>query len=167
MCGRELTLELSQETAPTPGQPAKRALPIPVTVGLLDSDGRTQAFLRDGVAMDETVVVLDGPKAKVVLSGVEERPVVSALRRFSAPVKLSTDADARDRYVLLAGDPDLFNRWEAGQELARTLILGRATGRADETPSPGGIVVKDWPIGCFRKLAAISAWQRMQAESPT
>jgi aminopeptidase N len=129
---RELTLEFAQETAPTPGQPTKGALPIPVTVGLLDAEGRTQAFLRDGQAADETLVVLDGAKTKVVLTGVDERPVVSALRGFSAPVKLTSDAEARDRYILLAGDPDLFNRWEAGQELARALILGRATGMADE-----------------------------------
>jgi aminopeptidase N len=129
---RELELEILQETAPTPGQSAKIPLPIPVTVGLLDGDGRTQAFVRDGVAVDETVIVLDGARTKVTLSGVDERPVVSALRGFSAPVKMTSDAEARDRYILLAGDPDLFNRWEAGQELARALILGRATGQADE-----------------------------------
>jgi len=128
----ELALELIQETAPTPGQPTKRPLPIPVIVGLLDSDGRTQAFMRDGRAVDETVVVLEGERTKVRLTGVDERPVVSALRGFSAPVKLASNAEARDRYLLLAGDPDLFNRWEAGQELARALILSRATGQANE-----------------------------------
>jgi aminopeptidase N len=129
---RTLELELSQETAPTPGQANKHALPIPVIVGLLDQDGRTQAFERDGQVVDETLIVLDGDRAKVTLTGVEERPVVSALRGFSAPVTLTSDAQARDRYVLLAGDPDLFNRWEAGQELARALILARAGGSPDE-----------------------------------
>ncbi|HEX3886971.1 MAG TPA: aminopeptidase N [Phenylobacterium sp.] len=128
----ELHLEFAQGTAPTPGQAAKGALPIPVIVGLLDQEGRTQAFVRDGQAVDETVVVLDAARTKVTLTGVDERPVVSALRRFSAPVKLASNAEARDRYVLLAGDPDLFNRWEAGQELARALILARASGLADE-----------------------------------
>ena len=129
---KSLDIELSQETPPTPGQPVKRPLPIPVTVGLLDQDGRTLAFQRDGQAVDETVVVLDAAKARVTLRDVEEKPVVSALRGFSAPVVLTSDAEARDRYVLLAGDPDLFNRWEAGQELARELILGRAGGSPDE-----------------------------------
>lgn len=127
-----LELELKQETPPTPGQPVKRPLPAPVTVGLLDHDGRTIAFERDGQAMDETVVVLDKPSAKVVLTGVDRPPVVSALRGFSAPVVLKTDAKPKDRYVQLAADPDLFNRWEAGQELARGLILGRAGGKPDE-----------------------------------
>lgn len=129
---RTLELELAQETPPTPGQPTKRPLPIPVTVGLLDLEGRTLAFERDGQAVDETVVVLDAARAKVTLTGVDSRPVVSALRGFSAPVLLETDAPAKDRYVQLAGDPDLFNRWEAGQDLARALILSRAGGRPDE-----------------------------------
>ncbi|HVI34367.1 aminopeptidase N [Phenylobacterium sp.] len=129
---RTLDLELAQETPPTPGQPTKKPLPIPVTVGLLDHDGRTLAFERDGRAVDETVVVLDAARAKVTLTGVDSRPVVSALRGFSAPVLLETDAPSKDRYVQLASDPDLFNRWEAGQDLARALILSRAGGRPDE-----------------------------------
>ena len=129
---RTLRIELSQETGPTPGQPTKRPLPIPVTIGLLDHEGRTQAFVRDGEAVDQTVVVLDGARTHVTLHDVDEKPVVSALRGFSAPVLLESNAEARDRYVLLAGDPDLFNRWEAGQELARELILARAGGRPDE-----------------------------------
>ncbi|MDB5450691.1 MAG: pepN, partial [Phenylobacterium sp.] len=127
-----LHLEFTQATPPTPGQPTKRPLPIPVTIGLLDQDGRTQAFERDGKAIDETVIVLDGPSARVTLTGVDRPPVVSALRGFSAPVLLESDAEPKDRYVLLAGDPDLFNRWEAGQELARALILARAQGLPDE-----------------------------------
>ncbi len=129
---RTLELEITQETPPTPGQPTKRALPMPVTLGLLDHDGRTQAFVRDGEAMDQTVIVLEGARTRVTLTGVDQRPVISALRGFSAPVMLESNAEARDRYVLLAGDPDLFNRWEAGQELARALILERAGGHPDE-----------------------------------
>ena len=90
------------------------------------------AFERDGRAMDETVVVLDAAETRVTLTGVDSKPVVSALRGFSAPVVLSSDAEPKDRYALLAADPDLFNRWEAGQELARELILARAEGRPDE-----------------------------------
>lgn len=129
---RTLDLELSQETPATPGQPHKKPLPIPVTLGLLDGEGRTLAFERDGQALDETLIVLDQAQAKVTLTGVDTAPVISPLRGFSSPVELTTDARASDRYVQLAGDPDLFNRWEAGQELARALILARAKGAPDE-----------------------------------
>jgi len=119
-----LEITLTQTTAPTPGQPVKQALPIPVTIGLLDADG---ASIRDS-----EVVVLDGPSKSVRWEGIASVPVISALRGFSAPVTLTTDARPADGYVLFAADPDLFNRWEAGQTLARDLILGRAAGSADE-----------------------------------
>jgi len=131
---KTLELKLSQATLPTPGQPTKRPLPTPLAIGLLDADGRVQTFRAPGgeAAVDETVIVLDEASRTVRLEGVERPPVLSALRGFSAPVKLTTDSPARDRYVLLAGDPDLFNRWEAGQDLARDLILARAAGSPDE-----------------------------------
>ncbi|MCH1927413.1 DUF3458 domain-containing protein, partial [Shewanella sp. C31] len=91
---RTLELKLSQETPPTPGQAYKRPLPIPVRLGLLDQEGRTLAFERDGQAVDETVVVLDEAQVTLTLSGVDRPPVVSALRGFSAPVVLKTDAPA-------------------------------------------------------------------------
>jgi aminopeptidase N len=129
---RKLELEISQETPPTPGQPSKRPLPTPVRLGLLDHEGRALAFERDGEAVDETVVVVDSQKTKLTLTGVDRPPVVSALRGFSAPVLLTTDAEPKDRYVQMAADADLFNRWEAAQDLARELILGRAAGVPDE-----------------------------------
>ncbi|MGH6988955.1 MAG: aminopeptidase N, partial [Stellaceae bacterium] len=121
---RTLDLTLTQKTAPTPGQAAKRALPIPVALGLLDEDGRAQR--------ESEMIVLDGPERHLRLDGVGRRPVLSALRGFSAPVNLVTDAPAGDAYVLLSADSDLFNRWEAGQILARNLILARAQGAPDE-----------------------------------
>ncbi len=129
---RTLDLTLTQTHPATSGQPDKRALPIPVTLGLLDAEGRTLAFERDGVAVDETVVVLDQAQTRVTLTGVDSRPVVSALRGFSAPVVLTTDAEPKARYLQLASDPDLFNRWEAGQDLASDLILSRAAGKPNE-----------------------------------
>ena len=121
---KTLDLTLTQSTAPTPGQDHKKPLPIPVAFGLLDQDGRE---LRS-----TEVIVFDTAEHHVRLEGVSDTPILSALRGFSAPVNLTTDAPARDAYGLLAGDPDLFNRWEAGQSLARDLILARAAGRPDE-----------------------------------
>ncbi|MDQ0463545.1 aminopeptidase N [Caulobacter ginsengisoli] len=119
-----LELTLRQSTAPTPGQPNKQPLPTPIAIGLLDDDGRP---LRE-----TEVVLLDSAEKTVRLDGVTRQPVISALRGFSAPVRLTIERPAKDRYVLLAADPDLFNRWEAGQELARDLILSRAGGTPDE-----------------------------------
>ncbi len=121
---KALEIILQQSTAPTPGQPDKVALPIPIQLGLIDEDGRPLT--------DTELVVLDSPSRTITIENVAREPIVSALRGFSAPVNLTTDTPAKDAYVLLAADPDLFNRWEAGQGLARDLILARAAGRPDE-----------------------------------
>jgi len=130
---KALDLVLTQATGPTPGQPDKRPLPIPMRLGLLDADGNALDFRApdDEQAVRDTVIVLDSAERRVRLTGVERAPVVSALRQFSAPVTLTSAAASDDGYVLLAADPDLFNRWEAGQRLARALILGRADGQPD------------------------------------
>jgi aminopeptidase N len=121
---RALELVITQATGPTPGQADKRPLTIPLAFGLLDEEGRP--------LKSTEVVVLSGAETRLRIEDVASTPVLSALRGFSAPVKLTTDAPDRDAYVLLASDPDLFNRWEAGQNLARALILARADGAPDE-----------------------------------
>jgi len=96
-------------------------------------DGERLAFdAPDGTRGDETTVVLDTARMQVRLGGVARRPVLSLLRGFSAPVRLTAAVADQDRYVLMASDPDLFNRWEAGQALGQALILARAGGRPDE-----------------------------------
>jgi aminopeptidase N len=130
---RTLTLNFTQTTAPTPGQLDKASLPVPVRLGLLDEEGRSLSFRLPGesATVEEAVLVVDKAEQSVRLEGVARPPVLSALRAFSAPVKLSTDAPPEHRFVRLASDPDLFNRWEAGQNLARDLILARASGEPD------------------------------------
>jgi aminopeptidase N len=131
---KTLDLRLAQTTRPTPGQDKKACVPVPVRLGLLDEDGRVQTFRTTGNdrTVDETTIVMDQAEMRVRLAEVERRPVLSALRGFSAPVTLSTDAPEAHRFVRLAADPDLFNRWEAGQNLARDLILERACSTPDE-----------------------------------
>jgi aminopeptidase N len=130
---KALELELRQSTPPTPGQAEKSPAPIPIRLGLLDEDGKSMSFRAPGAEepAEEATLVLRERAMTVRLEGVARRPILSALRGFSAPVKLKADPPPEDRYAMLAGDPDLFNRWEAGQSLAEELILKRARGRAD------------------------------------
>ncbi|KAH0756696.1 hypothetical protein KY290_026966 [Solanum tuberosum] len=58
-----------------------------------------------------------------VFNDVSERPTPSILRGFSAPIRLESDLTDNDLLFLLAHDSDEFNRWEAGQVLARKLML--------------------------------------------
>jgi aminopeptidase N len=54
---------------------------------------------------------------------VKGRPVPSLLRGFSAPVILKYPYTDEDLLHLMARDDDPFNRWEAGQRLATSIIL--------------------------------------------
>jgi aminopeptidase N len=117
---RTYTLTLEQTCAPTPGQPEKQPFVIPVALGLLGRDG-TPLPLRlaaDGEPVGQTLLVLDAPSAVWTFHGIDEAPVPSLLRGFSAPVQLDDGLSDAELLVLLAHDPDPFNRWEAGQRLA-------------------------------------------------
>jgi aminopeptidase N len=128
-----LTLKLAQSTPPTPGQPDKAALVAPLRLGLLDEDGGVQSFRAPGNdgPVSEALLAFDSSEAEVHLDDVARAPVISALRGFSAPVTLTLAEPPAHRFVRFAADPDLFNRWEAGQGLARDLILARAGGAPD------------------------------------
>jgi aminopeptidase N len=120
---KTLSLTLKQTTAPTPGQPDKTAVPIPVRFGMLNEDGEAQAFTLDVESLTEGLYVLRDTDAVVTLHDVAEPPVLSALRHFSAPVILSLEEGPDAAFARMKGDPDPFNRWEAAQGLARDLIL--------------------------------------------
>ncbi|HWM42364.1 MAG TPA: aminopeptidase N [Burkholderiales bacterium] len=55
-----------------------------------------------------------------------EKPVPSLLREFSAPVILDYPYSEDDLLHLMARDDDPFNRWEAGQRLAASIILDKS-----------------------------------------
>jgi aminopeptidase N len=93
---------------------------IPLAVGLVGPRG--EELLPEGTR----VLSLREPEALFVFDDIPARPVPSLLRGFSAPVLLKYDF-AEDALVhLMAHDRDAFNRWEAGQRLATTIILERA-----------------------------------------
>ncbi|PAN36740.1 hypothetical protein PAHAL_6G306500 [Panicum hallii] len=129
------SLKLSQEVPPTPGQPVKEPMFIPVAVGLVDStgkdmpltsvcsDGTLQTLSSDGKPVFTTVLQFKKKEEEFIFKNVPEKPVPSLLRGYSAPVRLDSDLSESDLFFLLANDSDEFNRWEAGQVLARKLML--------------------------------------------
>ena len=122
---RRYTLTLKQRTPPTPGQPDKQPLVVPVAMGLLDSAGREIA---------DRTLLFGETEQSFAFDDVPERPVPSLLRGFSAPVKLS-DVPVAQLQFLAAHDTDPFVRWESGQQYATHLLLAMAAAwRRGETP---------------------------------
>jgi aminopeptidase N len=119
-----LTLDLSQSTSPTPGQPEKLPVVIPIRTALIGANGQRLSLSVDGAdAGDETVLVLDEERRTVTFEGVPAGAVPSLLRGFSAPVKLTAAWSDRDLAFLAGADDDPFARWEALQSLASRSML--------------------------------------------
>ncbi len=118
------TLQITQIVPPTPGQPVKEPMAMPFALGLIGPNGRDLPLvLADGREVERGVVTLTKPKETFVFTGIEARPVASLNRGFSAPIKLTTNLDDRDLTFLAAHDNDPFNRWQAVQTLATTLLI--------------------------------------------
>jgi aminopeptidase N len=120
--GGTYRLELAQVTPPTPGQPEKAPVVIPLAYGLIGPDGETVA---------EGLLELDDP-AQIFEWELPDRPVPSLLRGFSAPVILNRKTTPAERAFLLAHDTDPFNRWEAGHGYALALLARMAGDPAAE-----------------------------------
>ncbi|MDH3346676.1 MAG: aminopeptidase N [Desulfobulbaceae bacterium] len=141
------TLELSQVNEPSPGCSKKEPFHIPVALGLLDKQGNDIALqLRgaDGKATSTKLVNLKEQRSTYVFEGVKERPVLSLLRDFSAPVKVKAELCQEDLAFLMAHDTDPFNRWSAGQELAVKYLLERigSYGLGEATEAVPGLFVE-------------------------
>jgi len=120
------TLRVRQSCAPTPGQAHKRPLHIPLALGLVGADGTDQPLRLAGEntpGATTRVLPLTAAEHEFVFEDVAERPVPSLLRGFSAPVIVHYPWRAAALAHLMAHDSDPFNRWEAGQRMALSLML--------------------------------------------
>ena len=124
---RSFELTVSQRTPPTPGQPEKQPVPIPIAMGLLGPNGDEMPTRLDGdaAAQDGTrLLVCSEPRQIFRFVDVAAPPVPSLLRGFSAPVKLQ--GVPLDRLKFLAiHDTDPVARWDAGQRAATQVLLER------------------------------------------
>jgi aminopeptidase N len=117
-------LECKQTVPPTPGQPTKEPMVIPLSLGLVDKNGRDLPLcLSSGEPVRQGVVVLNESMAIFEFANLDEHPVISINRGFSAPIKLITDLSVDDLAFLAAHDSDPFNRWQALQTISMRLLI--------------------------------------------
>ncbi|RYE04393.1 MAG: aminopeptidase N [Sphingomonadales bacterium] len=126
--GGRARLRLSQAVPPTPGQPVKEPMVLPLRLKLFG--GITGRAL-----CDEQLVLLNAESHEILFENLPETPVLSVNRGFSAPVVVETNRSAADLAFLSAHDDDPFARYEAMQQLMLdTLVASVARGEADHKP---------------------------------
>ena len=119
-------LTLTQSLAPTPGQPDKRPMLIPVRMALFAGGGGSNPVVEETLMLSEA-------SGEFVFGGFDAAPVLSVNRGFSAPVVVDAPRSAADLAFLSAHETDAFARYEALQQLMLEVALARVGGEAGDT----------------------------------
>jgi aminopeptidase N len=126
--GQAATLHLEQRIEPTPGQPVKQPMPIPLKTALIGEVSGAEIC-------PERLIVLDQPSGSFRFDNVTEPPLLSINRGFSAPIVLTAERKPGELERLAQADTDPFARYEAIQEMMmRALAAGARGGAAEPEP---------------------------------
>ncbi len=121
---KEYKVVIHQSCAPTPGQEEKLPFHFPLRFGLLTVKGRPielQHFPKGVLHKD--IFNIQKETEEFTFTGIEEWPILSINRHFSAPVKLAHHLSSKALRTLIKYDQDLFNRWEAAQKFYQNIII--------------------------------------------
>jgi len=147
---QRLMLKISQRCSPTPDQEKKEPFHIPISVGLLDADGvdiSLQLVGEDRSNGTTRVLELIESEQEFTFVGIEEEPILSPFRGFSAPVKVQCGFSSAELALRMARDSDAFNRWEAGQMLSlRELVRMYDNCQRGESFSLQSSFVTSWRL---------------------
>ncbi|MFT7387558.1 MAG: aminopeptidase N [Candidatus Endobugula sp.] len=113
----------------------KHPLHFPLSMGLLvegkniplivENDHANNNETEEGsdvIPVTSRVLEVTQAEQQFVFLNVPGKPVPSLLRQFSAPMRLSVQRTREEYLQLLAYDEDTFCRWDAGQQLAVSII---------------------------------------------
>lgn len=139
-----------QETKPTPGQPDKKALPIPCRLALLDEDGNDVPLDAAAIRCEggrwrasacfpvDGQFLLESGEGRLTIKGLPQGKLTPSLfRDFSAPITHQvTGVSKADKLFLATHDANAFNAWAHGQALCtdalqrryHRLVLGEPLG---------------------------------------
>lgn len=144
------TLELSQNTPVTPGQEEKLPFHIPVKLSLMNQAAELMSLQLDSdkpVNKNHTVLNFTEKKQQFEFKNIEEKPILSILQGYSAPVRVHFERNDEELAFCMAHESDDFNRWDAGQQLSTRLILSLV----EAINSGGRLYLPDYYINACQK----------------
>jgi aminopeptidase N len=113
---RQYTLTVEQYTPATQDQAQKQALHIPLNIELYQHNGEIIPLQYQGKSVHH-VLNLTQNKQQFIFDNVTQKPIISVLRDFSAPVKLTYDYQDNDLIFLMQHATNAFSRYDAAQML--------------------------------------------------
>jgi aminopeptidase N len=128
--GGKAKLHLGQIVPPTPGQPVKKPMAIPLKTALIGENNGAEIAA-------ERLILLEDSEQTVEFDGIGEPVLLSINRGFSAPVVMDVERAAGELEKLAASDTDPFARYEAIQELMLRWLIATAKW---EIVDPGPVV---------------------------
>ncbi len=114
---------LSVEQKLSEGQ--KTPYHFPYKIGLLGKDGRD---------IKNELLIIKKMKEEFIFQNINERPVLSVNRGFSAPVVSRQELSFDESVFLLANDNDEFARYEAHRNLASDILMNLVRDKDAEVP---------------------------------
>jgi aminopeptidase N len=122
------TLHLEQRVDPTPGQPVKQPMPIPLKTALIGETSGAEIC-------PERLIIFDKPSGSVRFDKVTEPPLLSINRGFSSPIIMNAERKYGELERLAQADTDPFARYEAIQDIMMRTLTAAARGeQADPAP---------------------------------
>ena len=123
--GGEWFLDIVQTVPPTPGQPEKLPMMMPLRIAAFAMDG-------SGGALADTLITITGATQHVQLGKFAARPALSVNRGFSAPIIVDFERGPGELAWLAAHDDDPFARYEALQQLMLDTLVATISGEVSD-----------------------------------
>ncbi|EJF92868.1 aminopeptidase N [Bartonella taylorii] len=117
-----LTIHAKQHIPATPQQKIKKPMLIPIVFGLLGQNGESLTYETDADIQSD-VMLLSKESQTFTLKGLSEKPVLSLLRDFSAPINLQTPFNENELIFLAQNDSNQLNRWQSFNHLMMQALI--------------------------------------------
>ncbi len=119
----DYSISITQSCQPTPGQDIKEPFHMPLKIGILEPIKNNDGKLVKCKKTNNHVLELKEQSQIFTYNNFEQKPVLSILREFTAPVKVDIKQSREELAFLIAHDDDLYNRWNSAFSMSTDILL--------------------------------------------
>ena len=110
----------------------KKPLLIPFAIAFFDQQGNKQRVSHEAKQTHSFMLRLEQANQRFVFENVNQPPVLSLLRDFSAPITVDYSRPLEELVILAKHDDNAFARWQAIQDLANLCFFADNTAAQEQ-----------------------------------